>query len=47
MRDIQTVTIYYQAAYAIAAVILSGYAVGLVVAARRARARLERANRAP
>jgi hypothetical protein len=45
MRDIQTVTEYFHAVYVLAALIFGGYAVGIVVAARKARARLESAGR--
>lgn len=45
MRDMQTVTIYYHVVYALAAVIFGGYAVAIVVAARRAQARLDAAKR--
>jgi hypothetical protein len=44
MRDIQTVTGYFYAVYAIAAVILSAYVITLVVAARKAKARLDAAG---
>jgi hypothetical protein len=47
MRDIQTVTIYFHVVYTLAVVILGGYAVGVIVAARRARARIEAAGRHP
>lgn len=39
MRDIQTVTGYFYAVYTLAAVILSGYVLWMVSAARDARAR--------
>lgn len=42
MRDIQTVTIYYHAVYALAALIFGGYIVSIMRAAQRARARLHR-----
>ena len=45
MRDIQTVTEYFYAVYALAAVIFGGYAAGIVIAARKAQARLEAAGR--
>jgi hypothetical protein len=44
MRDIQTVTGYFHAVYALAAIIFGGYALGLVMASRRARARVEAAE---
>ena len=45
MRDIQTVTGYFYAVYTLAALIFGGYAIGIVVAARKARARLEAVQR--
>lgn len=45
MRDIQTVTVYFHVVYILAAVILGGYAAALVIAARKARVRLEAASR--
>ena len=45
MRDMQTVTGYYYTVYVLAAVIFGGYAVGIVRAARKARARLDAASR--
>jgi hypothetical protein len=44
MQDIQTVTIYYHVVYTLAAVIFGGYTISIVMAARRARARLEAAK---
>jgi hypothetical protein len=45
MRDMQTVTGYFYVVYTLAALIFGGYAVAIVVAARRARARLDAASR--
>lgn len=45
MRDMQTVTVYFHVVYVLAAVILGGYTAAIVVAARKARARLEAASR--
>ena len=45
MRDIQTVTGYFYAVYALAAVIIGGYVLWIVAAARKAKARLEAAER--
>jgi hypothetical protein len=45
MRDIQTVTGYFYTVYTLAAVIFGGYAIGIVIAARKARSRLESAGR--
>lgn len=47
MRDIQTVTGYFYTVYALAAIIFGGYAIGIVIAARRAKARLDAAHRPP
>ena len=41
MRDIQTVTVYYQIIYGLFAVAIVGYAVYLGRAARAVRARLD------
>ena len=45
MGDIQQVTVYYRAAYAIAALIYGSYIVLLSVRARRALTRLRSAKR--
>ncbi len=45
MRDMQTVTGYFYAVYVLAALIFGGYALGIVLAARKARARLDAATR--
>jgi len=45
MRDIQTVTGYFYAVYALAALIFGGYAIRIAIAARRAQARLDAATR--
>lgn len=45
MRDMQTVTGYFYTVYVLAAVIFGGYALGVAMAARKARARLDGANR--
>lgn len=45
MRDIQTVTVYFHAVYVLAAVIFGGYTAAIVLAARKARARLDAASR--
>jgi hypothetical protein len=45
MRDILTVTEYFYTVYTLAALIFGGYAVGIVVAARKAKARLDAASR--
>jgi hypothetical protein len=45
MGDIQQVTGYFYTVYTLAALIFGGYVVGIVVAARRARARLESSAR--
>jgi hypothetical protein len=47
MRDIQTVTEYFYAVYVLAAAIFGGYAIGIVVAARKATARLSSSLRSP
>lgn len=44
MRDIQTVTEYFYAVYTLTALIFGGYAVSIVMAARKARERLESAG---
>lgn len=44
MRDMQTITVYFHTVYLLAALIFGGYALGIVRAARRARARLDRAS---
>jgi hypothetical protein len=41
MGDIQQVTGYFYTVYTLAALIFGGYVAGIVIAARRARARLE------
>ena len=45
MRDMQTVTGYFYTVYTLAAVILGGYTLRMVVASRKARARLDAASR--
>jgi hypothetical protein len=44
MRDMQTVTGYFYAVYVLAAGIFGGYAIGIVLAARKAKARLDAAT---
>lgn len=46
MRDIQTVTGYFYTVYTLAALIFGGYALGIVIAARKARERLTSSGRA-
>lgn len=45
MRDMQTVTIYFHVVYVLAALIFGGYAAAIVIAARKAQARLDAASR--
>jgi hypothetical protein len=45
MNTMQSVTGYFHAVYALAALIFGGYAIGIVLAAKRARTRLEAAKR--
>jgi hypothetical protein len=45
MRDIQQLTAYYHAAYAVGAVLFGGYVLSLFVRARRARNRVETSRR--
>jgi hypothetical protein len=45
MRDMQTVTGYFYAVYILAAVILSGYVLWMMSAARSAKARRDAATR--
>ena len=45
MRDMQTVTGYFYAVYTLAAVIIGAYVVRMVMAARKAQARLDAASR--
>jgi hypothetical protein len=45
MSDIQRVTVYYHAAYTIAALIYGGYIVSLIVRARVAMGKVEAATR--
>jgi hypothetical protein len=45
MRDIQTVFGYFYAVYTLAALILGGYVLWMVGAARKAQARIEAARR--
>ena len=44
MRDMQTVTGYFYAVYTLAAVILTGYVLWMVSAARSAKARRDAAS---
>jgi hypothetical protein len=45
MRDMQTVTVYYQIIYGLFAVAIVGYALYLARAARAVRARLDTARK--
>ena len=45
MGDIQSVTGYFHAVYILAALIFGGYAIGIVLAARKAKSRLDAAAR--
>jgi hypothetical protein len=45
MRDMQTITIYYQIIYGLVAVAIAGYATYLARSARSVRARLDAARK--
>ena len=45
MRDMQTVTGYFYAVYTLAAVIIGGYVLWMVAAARKAKARVDASAR--
>ena len=45
MNDIQTITVYFKIVYALVAVVIAGYSIYLVNAARHARARVEAARK--